>query len=83
MGASLIGEEQGISTPPRLVASDQVAATIFAVEMAELVEQTTGHAVSVWGSVCSMPLGTISWTSRWPVSSTPLRKPEAGGRPSA
>ena len=47
-----------------LVASDQVAATIFAVEMAELVEQTTGHAVSVWGSVYGMPLGTISWTSQ-------------------
>ena len=30
-----------------LIASDQVGATIFAVEMAELVEQTTGHAVSV------------------------------------
>lgn len=30
-----------------LIASDQAAATIFAVEMAELVEQTTGHAVSV------------------------------------
>ncbi|NDH24496.1 MAG: hypothetical protein EBY49_11270 [Actinobacteria bacterium] len=40
-----------------LIASDQVAATIFAVEMAELVEQTTGNAVSVWGSVYGMPLG--------------------------
>jgi hypothetical protein len=47
-----------------LIASDQVAATIFAVEMAELVEQTTGHAVSVWGSVYGMPLGTVSWTTQ-------------------
>ena len=47
-----------------LTASDQVTATIFAVEMAELVEQTTGHAVSVWGSVYGMPLGTISWTTQ-------------------
>ena len=47
-----------------LIASDQVAATVFAVEMAELVEQTTGNAVSVWGSVYGMPLGTISWTTQ-------------------
>ena len=47
-----------------MVAGDQVAATTFAVEMAELAEQTTGNAVGVWGSVFGMPLGTISWTSQ-------------------
>ena len=53
-----------ISLRRGMIASDQVAATTFAVEMAELAEQTTGNAVSVWGSVFGMPLGTISWTSQ-------------------
>ena len=57
-----------------LVASDQVAATIFAVEMAELVEQTT-----VTRSVSGAASTACRWArshgrARWPVSSTPLRK---------
>lgn len=46
------------------IASDQVAATTFAIEMAELVEQSTGDAISVWAGVYGMPLGTISWTGQ-------------------
>ena len=46
------------------IATDQVAATTFAIEMAELVEQTTGDAIGVWASVYGMPLGTLSWTGQ-------------------
>lgn len=46
------------------IATDQVAATTFAIEMAELVEATLGNTISVWSSVFGMPLGTLSWSSQ-------------------
>lgn len=46
------------------IATDQVAATLFAVEIAELVEQTVGNTISVWSSLYGMPLGTLSWSSQ-------------------
>lgn len=53
-----------ISARTGQIAADLVAATAFALEVAELVEDTTGNPISVWQGTLGTPLGSISWSGQ-------------------
>ena len=53
-----------ISARTGQIANDLVAATAFALEVAEVVEDTTGNAISVWQGTLGTPLGSISWSGQ-------------------
>lgn len=53
-----------ISARTGQIANDLVAATAFALEVAEVVESTTGNTVSVWQGMLGTPLGSISWSGQ-------------------
>ncbi len=53
-----------ISARTGVINNNQVAATAFAVEVAEMVEATTGHTINLWSGIYGMPLGTLTWSTQ-------------------
>ena len=53
-----------ISARTGQIANDMVAATTFALEVAEVVEEATGSELSVWQGTLGTPMGMLSWSSQ-------------------
>lgn len=53
-----------ISARSGQIANDLVTATAFALEIAEVVEDTTGDPISVWQGAVGTPLGSLSWSTQ-------------------
>ena len=53
-----------ISARTGIINNDQMAATAFALDVAEMVESSTGNTISVWSGVYGMPLGSLTWSTQ-------------------